>query len=58
MGMGLSICRSIIEAHEGLLWVVENMPRGAVFKILLRAYAGGSTAVSANASGTVPVVAA
>jgi signal transduction histidine kinase len=58
MGMGLSICRSIIEAHEGLLWVVENTPRGAVFKILLRAYAGGSTGVSANASGTVPVVAA
>jgi signal transduction histidine kinase len=58
MGMGLSICRSIIEAHEGLLWVVENTPRGAVFKFLLRAYAGGSTGVSANASGTVPVVAA
>jgi K+-sensing histidine kinase KdpD len=56
--MGLSICRSIIEAHEGLLWVVENTPRGAVFKILLRAYAGGSTGISANASGTVPVVAA
>jgi signal transduction histidine kinase len=58
MGMGLSICRSIIEAHEGRLWVVENTPRGVVFKFLLRAYAGGSTGVSANASGTVPVVAA
>jgi signal transduction histidine kinase len=54
MGMGLSICRSIIEAHEGLLWVVENTPRGAVFKVLLRAYAGGSAGVLANASGTVP----
>jgi signal transduction histidine kinase len=58
MGMGLSICRSIIEAHEGRLWVVGNTPRGVVFKFSLRAYAGGSTGVSANASGTVPDVAA
>jgi signal transduction histidine kinase len=58
MGMGLPICRSIIEAHEGRLWVAENTPRGAVFQFLLRADTGGSTAVSASASGTVPVAAA
>ena len=35
MGMGLSICRSIIEAHDGTLWVVPNTPRGSVFQFVL-----------------------
>jgi signal transduction histidine kinase len=34
-GMGLSICRSIIDAHEGRLWAEANEPRGAVFQFTL-----------------------
>ena len=35
LGLGLSICRSIIEAHDGRLWAGPNEPRGAVFQFSL-----------------------
>jgi signal transduction histidine kinase len=37
MGIGLSICRSIIEAHEGRIWATANVPRGATLHIALPA---------------------
>ena len=35
MGMGLAICRSIVEAHAGRMFVSPNRPHGSVFDIVL-----------------------
>ena len=35
MGMGLSICRSIVESHNGRIWVSADRERGTVFQVFL-----------------------
>ncbi|WP_170943007.1 PAS domain-containing sensor histidine kinase [Candidatus Dactylopiibacterium carminicum] len=35
MGMGLNICRSIIEFHKGRLWIEDNPPGGTIFRFTL-----------------------
>jgi signal transduction histidine kinase len=35
MGLGLPICRSIIEAHGGRIWAEANIPQGATFQFTL-----------------------
>jgi signal transduction histidine kinase len=43
MGLGLPICRSIIEAHGGRIWSSPGRPHGTVFRMMLPARdAGGA----------------
>src|ERR1700730_7744820 len=46
MGMGLSICRSIIEAHDGRVWVTPDKPEGTVFQFKLLADGAASAGAS------------
>jgi two-component system sensor kinase FixL len=46
MGLGLSVCRSIIDAHRGKLWATNNADRGATFHFLLPIGASDKGAVS------------
>ncbi len=36
IGMGLSLCRSIVQMHGGRLWFTPNSPNGAIFQFTLR----------------------
>ena len=41
LGIGLSICRSIVEAHGGKLAVTANVPHGAIFQFTVPARGDG-----------------
>ncbi len=51
MGMGLSICRSIIEAHDGRLWIAPNSPKGTVFQFALSLEAVDDAREAGTSSG-------
>jgi C4-dicarboxylate-specific signal transduction histidine kinase len=50
LGMGLSICRSIIIGHGGSLWARANTPRGAVFQFTLPSTAATEFRISSGTS--------
>ncbi len=48
MGVGLSICRTIVESHSGQIWAEPNPGGGTVFHFTLRASAGRRSAMPSN----------
>ncbi len=51
MGMGLTVARSIIEAHGGCLWAVDNPDGGAIFEFTVPSAAGPGAHCAANEAG-------
>ncbi|ESY94367.1 AAA family ATPase [Mesorhizobium sp. LNHC209A00] len=54
LGLGLSICRSIIEAHKGRLWASANEPNGAIFQFTVPTSDRGLVQVSEKSQEVSP----
>jgi PAS domain S-box-containing protein len=56
LGLGLSICRSIIEAHGGQLWVTANTPCGSIFHFTVPGHpcSAGRPATQPSSSDAIP----
>jgi PAS domain S-box-containing protein len=54
LGLGLSICRSIMEAHGGRLWAKANVPRGAIFQFTIPVVETDGTDASSHATPISP----
>jgi signal transduction histidine kinase len=52
VGLGLSICRTIVDAHHGAIWVEDNPRGGSVFRLLLRS---GSTGEGIRRGESSPI---
>ena len=37
MGLGLPLCRAILNAHKGIIEVLDNTPSGSIFRLILPA---------------------
>ena len=48
MGLGLSVCRTIIAAHRGKLWATNNADRGATFHFSLPKGVPGNAVLISN----------
>ncbi|MDB5393340.1 MAG: histidine kinase [Rhodospirillales bacterium] len=48
LGMGLSICRSIIDLHGGRLWALPRLPQGSVFQFTLPAATEAPSRIAAQ----------
>lgn len=53
LGLGLSLCRSIVEAHGGRIWVRDNEPHGAIFGFSLPAFDPALEGPADSYDGTV-----
>src|SRR5262249_15349387 len=51
LGMGLSICAAIVEAHDGRMWATPNVPQGAVFRFTLPVRPAASATNGARRDG-------